>query len=111
MRAFTLYDVIKNINSSITFWLDGHYSGYDTAQGDENNPILKELEQIKKHHIKNHTILIDDIRLCGGFWFDDITLEQIISKILEINKNYTISYVDGYVKNDILVAQIQNNDR
>lgn len=71
------------------------------------SPVLQELEQIKKHPIKNHTILIDDVRLFGTIEFDYVTLDQIIDKVLEINPNYNISFVPGYVQNDILVAQIK----
>lgn len=106
--ADILYDVIKNINSTITFWLDGHYSGGETGKGKSYTPILKELDQIKKHHIKNHTILIDDMSCCNTIWFDYITREQIIDKIKQINHKYEISYIDGlYRKNNILVAQIK----
>ena len=75
--------------------------------GKTNSPILQELDQIKKHHIKSHTILIDDVRLFGTHEFDYVTLDQIIDKILEINPSYKISFVPGYVNNDILVAQIK----
>lgn len=102
-----LYDVIKDIDSSITFWLDGHYGGNVTAKGDEWSPILKELEQIKKHPIKTHTILIDDVRLMGTEYFDFVTIDQIIEKVLEINADYKLFFIDGYVKNDILVATVR----
>ena len=103
-----LYEVIKNIDSTITFWLDGHYSGGATGKGKSNTPILRELDQIKKHPIKNHTILIDDMADCNTPWFDYVTRSQIIGKIKEINPNYEISYIDGfYRKNDVLVAQIK----
>jgi len=52
-----LYDVIKDLDAPITFFLDGHYSGGKTAKGDECSPILKELNQIKKHPIKTHTTI------------------------------------------------------
>lgn len=101
-----LLDVIKNINEPITFWLDGHCSGEDTAYGESMTPILQELEQIKQHHIKNHTILIDDVRLFGTWEFDHITKEQILAKLYEINPNYTITYENGFVEGDILVAEV-----
>ncbi len=101
-----LYEAIKDINSTITFWLDGHFCGGLTGQGVQNCPVLRELEQIKKHHIKNHTILIDDVRLFGSPSFNYIALEHIIAKLLEINPNYDFFYVDGAFVKDILVAQV-----
>jgi hypothetical protein len=93
-----LYGVIKDIDSKITFWLDGHHSGGDTAWGIANSPIMYELDLIKKHHIKDHIILVDDMR---GFNDADIR-----AKILEINKNYRFYYENGYCPNDVLVAKV-----
>ena len=95
---------IKHITTPITFWLDGHYCGLDTAMGSKNTPLLEEIDAIKEHPIKIHTILIDDLRgwtkeLRG---FDTLDL---IKKILEINPNYVFTLEDGYIPNDILVAK------
>jgi hypothetical protein len=102
-----LWDIIKDMNKPITFWLDGHNSsGIPLPQGRQNTPLLHELEQIKRHPIRTHTILIDDVRLLGTWEFDFITKEQLIQKVLEINPDYVITYIDGYRPNDIMVAQI-----
>jgi hypothetical protein len=102
-----LWDIIHDMNQPITFWLDGHNSsGVPVASGKKNTPLLDELEQIKLHPIKTHTILIDDIRLLGTWQFDFITKEMLIQKILEINQKYIITYIDGYCKDDIMVAQV-----
>lgn len=108
--ADLLYEIIKDINTPITFWLDGHCSFGDTARGSEMTPVLKELEQIKMHPIRTHTILIDDVREFGTYNFDFIPLDEIIKKIYEINPNYTIHFEDGIIPNDILVATIEDND-
>jgi hypothetical protein len=103
-----LWDVIKDLKSPITFWLDGHV-GDITVPG-KQTPILEELEQIRKHPIKFHTILIDDMHCCGTAFFDFITKEDIITKIMKINPRYQISYVDGgdagEYENNIMVARI-----
>lgn len=99
--------ILQQIDAPATFWLDGHYSWGNTARGATNSPILKELESIKAHPIKTHTILIDDVRQFGTVEFDFIELDEIVQKILEINPNYTISFEDGHVPNDILVAEIK----
>ncbi len=93
-----LDEIIRDITEPITFWLDGHDSGDDTAVGLHPDPIYEELEIIKNHNIKTHTLLIDDIR-----GMDIILLKQ---KVLEINDKYQISFEDGYIPNDILVAKI-----
>ena len=79
--------------------LDGHHSGDDTAWGIHNDPIFEELDIISTHNIKTHIILVDDIR--------GMDKNKLIEKILSINKNYDISYEDGYIENDILVAMIK----
>lgn len=111
---YELYDKIKDIDSKITFWLDSHWSGTPDVGCDPVTicPILEELDQIKQHS-NTHTIIINDIRLMNnsdnkyqGF---PIKIDQILTKLYEINPNYQIKYFDDYcAKNDILVAYIQN---
>jgi hypothetical protein len=108
-----LYQTIKDINEPIVFWLDANYSGGDAGYDPQYiNPLLKELEQIGKHHIKTHTILIDDRRLLkpstnkGLDSLFDITEAQIREALLKINPDYIITYEDGYIPDDIIVAMI-----
>lgn len=103
--AEMLYRVIRDINSPITFWLDGHWSGDDTGFGFDKYPLLLELDQIHRHHIKNHTILIDDVRLFDTQW-NIGTIELIKHKILTINPQYKFSFENGFVVNDVLVAEV-----
>lgn len=60
-----LHELISDISEPAIFWLDGHYSGADTARGDKISPIYEELKAIFKSNLA-HCILIDDARL-----FDD----------------------------------------
>lgn len=98
--------MIREIDAPATFWLDGHFSSGTTAKGETNTPLIRELDQIKNHPIKNHTILIDDIRCLNTNDFDFISLDQLLSKLKEINPNYLITYEDGYCANDVLVARV-----
>jgi hypothetical protein len=101
---------IADVAEPITFWLDGHYSAGGTAFGAKVAPLIEELEQIKAHPIKTHTILVDDRRLLvpsadrgldGKF---DLTEGEVLAKLREINPNYQIRYEHGHVPNDIIVA-------
>jgi hypothetical protein len=66
---------------------------------------MRELELIKNHPIKEHTILIDDLREWSrDFPAIGFNTEDIKKKILEINPNYVFSFADGQTSNDILVA-------
>ena len=111
-----LKELLPAINEPVTFWLDGHYSGDGTALGSCSSPVMKELEIIANHKIKNHTILIDDLRIwtIEEYGFNTDILKN---RITEINNEYVFSYEDGLLpdgdgfitfKNDILVAKINN---
>jgi len=101
-----LGDIIPKLDEQSTFWLDGHYSGGNTGRGDKQCPVIEELEQIEKSNIKNHIILIDDVRLFGKEEHDYLSLDTVKNKLLEINKDYKFKFEDGHVKNDILVAYV-----
>ena len=102
-----LPEIILQIDEKITFWLDGHHSCGDTALGDYWAPLMQELDSIKNHHIKKHTILIDDMR-CWKLpnpvhGFDE---SDIIKKLKEINPDYKLIFIEGEEPEDILVAVI-----
>lgn len=105
--AVGLWDIIKDIHEPITFWLDAHIYP-PLPNGGKNCPLIEELEQIKLHPIKTHTILIDDMHCCNSEAFDFLTQQDIIDKLLEINPDYQIYYVDGgdegEYKNNVMVA-------
>lgn len=101
--------ILQNVDRPCTFWLDAH--GHGTPI-DRASPLLKEIEAISKHHIKNHIILIDDVRSFGArptnpqkhSW---PTLDVAINALRMVNKDYKISYEDSDVKKKgILVARL-----
>jgi len=113
--ADVLWDVIKDINEPITFWLDGHYSGGNLPTGKYLSPLIQELETIKQHQIKSHTILIDDVRCwrdMNNIYHNNFNVSTLTQKILEINPNYKIEFIDGIqtfgevLPKDILTATI-----
>ena len=106
--ATHLWPLIASINKPITFWLDGH-NMYPTPYT-KNCPLIEELDQIKKHSIKSHTIIIDDMHCLNTLYFDYLSREALIKKVLEINPNYKITYMVGgdlgSHPNNIMVAKI-----
>ncbi len=96
-----LRQVLKKVDAPATFWLDGHIS---CIPGKKSSPIMEELEAIKRHPIKTHTILIDDVRDFGSGYFDYVPESKIRKKLLEINPDYKIEYRDCLIANDVLVA-------
>ena len=106
-----LPEVLKDINEKCTFWLDGHYmSDPHTEGGMMPVPLMEELKIIKQHPIKEHTILIDDIRMLRNHeveWADlPYDVSDVEQFIYSINPEYKITYTFGEVPDDILIAQI-----
>lgn len=103
--ALVLAEVIREISVPITFWLDGHHSCGDTALGLYWAPLMQELDQISRHPIKTHTLVIDDMRCweipnkTHGFY-----KPELLEKIKSINPAYQLRYHDGVEPNDILAA-------
>lgn len=60
-----LKQLVEKISEPAIFWLDGHYSGFETAKGDYATPVYQELDAIFSTSL-NHVILIDDARLFVG---------------------------------------------
>ena len=98
-----LTKVINTIDDRITFWLDAHETlGY---KGEKSCPLYEELDAIANHPIKNHTILIDDLRLLSQEgWGKLVTKDDITEKLKQINPHYSFIYENGKIENDILAA-------
>ncbi|SOE21298.1 hypothetical protein SAMN06298216_1771 [Spirosomataceae bacterium TFI 002] len=58
-------EIIKNLDAKALFWLDGHFSSGQTAQGELDCPIFGELDAIFSSPHK-HVLLIDDARFFNG---------------------------------------------
>jgi hypothetical protein len=61
-------ETLSGLAGPVNFWLDGHFSGDITFQGETNSPISKELDLIEKYknNFGNLVVLIDDIRGFDG---------------------------------------------
>ncbi len=93
--------VLDSISEPCLFWLDGHYSGGFTAQGELDYPVLKELSHIRNHPIKSHVILIDDARTFIGEGAVP-SRDEVVRALKDINPDYNVK-----VENDIIRAFIQ----
>ena len=80
--AQKLPEILKDINTPALFWLDGHYSGGNTACGVKGTPILDELQAIFSHPVTKHVILIDDARFFDGN-HDYPKLDEVLRAIRE----------------------------
>jgi hypothetical protein len=83
-----LPEILANINCPVTFWLDAHPTGamnINTA----TFPLRKEIEIICNHRVKDHIILIDDVRIFNSL---GVSKEWVIETVLKNNPRYRISY-------------------
>jgi hypothetical protein len=119
-----LPELLNNINEPVTLYLDAHYSGGTTVFGDEEVPLLFELEILKNRNYDD-IIIIDDCRLlgktgiCGAgdnhpvyptmtYDWTGITVNSIVNLmkndyILLANDNH--KYTDGAVDQFILAKK------
>lgn len=117
-----LHELLNNINEPVTIYLDAHFSGGTTAFGEEEVPLLFELE-ILKNRKYDDIIIIDDCRLlgktgiCGAcdnypiyptmtYDWTNITENNIINLMKEeyiLLKNDNHIYTDGTKDQYILV--------
>jgi len=106
--------VMKNINKPCTIFLDAHFCGDEAEYGSKWSPIVEELAIIKKHHIKNHTIIVDDYRCFDNTHFDkgrNIPVgfpgkKKLLEMLKDINQDYCISFLQGSVPNDAVLAKV-----
>lgn len=92
-------EIIHEIEERITFWLDGH-EFYQI-------PLLDELIAIKNHKIKDHIIIIDDVRMFNSPEWNKIGHDKVIELIMDINESYKITYHPSpHGASDILVAKV-----
>lgn len=103
-----LYGIIKDIDCKITFFLDAHLNEHTGHPESRRPAILEDIKQIARHPIKNHTILIDDVRLFETVFFDHITIGQVQKAILRINDKYVFLYetIRPKYENDVMVARV-----
>ncbi len=99
--AEVLSELLSTISQRCAFWLDAHSGAQKYARGIDDCALLRELDAIKSHEIKDHLIAIDDVHLFGQIQYDkktgeiscdysEITLDVVEDKIREINPEYKI---------------------
>jgi len=88
--------IMKSLDQSALFWLDGHYSAGITARGEKDCPIFEELDAILKVKKHDHVLLIDDARCFVGQG-DYPTIERLTEYIRNYDPRYSV-----HVENDII---------
>jgi hypothetical protein len=52
--------LLQSVREPCLFWLDAHYSGWPTSKADTETPVVRELDAILDHPVRDHVVLIDD---------------------------------------------------
>ena len=101
------------MENKVMFFLDAHVDNGNIHNYKTKCPLFFELDAIKSLQRKDNIILIDDLRIISTKFpwnetsYGDINfLQEIKKKILEINKDYKFSTLDGHVPNDVLIAYV-----
>jgi hypothetical protein len=94
--AELLGEVVKGLDQQAIFWLDGHYSGFETAKGKVETPVNRELDAIFESGL-DHIILIDDARMFRGE-NDYPTIQQVEDKVRSKTNNYIFKVEDDIIR-------------
>jgi hypothetical protein len=104
--AVNLWRHIERVTQPITFFLDAHFQMIEGEYPGANPfPLLKELEQIGRHPIKTHTIIVDDWHI---FYRDRVgySKNDVKNAILQINPAYRFTMAANPVIDGILIAHL-----
>lgn len=105
--AELLWPAIRTTRKCITFFLDSHSQLLEGEQPMKNPfPLLKELEQIRKHPVKNHTLIIDDYLYLTHQKVTGWVNGEIEAAIMAINPEYKIEYVANPIIGNLIVATV-----
>lgn len=105
--AEMLWGIIKDIDEPITFWLDSHWQMLEGEEPGANPwPLYLELQQIKRHSVKDHTIIIDDMWFLTHPYITGWHKTEVELWLYAINPNYKLQYFANPIINNILVASI-----
>lgn len=74
-------EMLELVKEPSLIFLDGHFN--------DGTPLWGELEILKNHFIKNHTIIVDDM---PNYFGNGMAVKE---KLLEINPDYLFEYEDS----------------
>lgn len=97
--ATELREICARLSGRTIFWLDGHYSGGDTALGDVTSPIIEELNAIKSRKEIEPIIVIDDAWL-----FVEGTGYPLLSEIFSHFQSWDDRNINISIHDDAIVA-------
>ncbi len=92
--------LVKELEEETLFWLDGHYSGENSARGEKDCPVAEEVKAILSTGME-HVIIMSDARSFTG-QRDFPTLDGISSYITNI---YPATQI--HIENDCIIVELK----
>jgi hypothetical protein len=106
-RVYPLFGYSPAVLAELLHTLDEPAVIYLDAHSVAHNPLLEELRVIQQTHVRQHTILIDDVRMFDTTAWHGIQKAQALEILREINPEYRLSYEDTVNgPQDLLVAEV-----
>jgi hypothetical protein len=94
-----LRSVVRSISERAVIYLDAHSV--------ERNPLLAELKALEGAPIRDHILMIDDVRMFGTPDWHGLSMKQIVDAVLRINPGYHFSYRDtNHAAGDVMIAEV-----
>jgi hypothetical protein len=105
--AVSMHEALNTIVYPATIFLDAHDSLIEGEKKHPNRfPLFQELHAISLHHVKQHTIIVDDIL---HLTHPDVTgwnKKMIEDALLKINPKYKLEYIANPIINNMLIATV-----
>lgn len=97
-------ELLPKLAGDVTFWLDGHYSGGETFQGQSDSPLWSELEEISNNigGYGNTAVLVDDIRFCGPTSDVEYSGYPTLDELVDWSRRNGMQWI---IEHDIFIAR------
>ena len=98
-----LPELLSKIDEKCFIFLDAHGDINETGL----NPLYEEIKEIGNQNIKNHIIVIDDLRRIGDptdLCWGKISVDELKRLLSEVNKDYKI-----FEYNDMIIAATEED--
>lgn len=89
--------LIRSLDGSALFWLDGHYSGGITSMGKTVTPIMAEIRSVLAADQPSHVVLVDDAR-CFGVDPGYPSLDELRNTVQELRPGNSFEVRDGIIR-------------
>lgn len=84
--------IVASLQQPALFWLDGHYSGGETALGSTQTPIVNELKAVLGSPLP-HVVLIDDARCFNGTQdYPDLASLKTLAQQLKPGSSFEVEH-------------------